>query len=129
MSGTKTCNKCGHKNLGWDYGFNKITKKWKLENHKRNDGKWCNKPPDEKWKKAKKSDYLKCKLCTGNGGHLLTESGHERFPHTFYETMEEHLLRYHPNGEIRDEIEMMVLTDEEKADMRISWKCPDPNTT
>ena len=42
--GDKVCNRCGYKGLDWDQDFHKKTGKWKLGNHKRPDGKWCNKP-------------------------------------------------------------------------------------
>lgn len=106
MNGTKVCNKCGKKNLGWDYDFNKNTGKWKLENHKRIDGKWCNKPKEEnKFKIAKKQDYVKCELCLGNTGWCLTEESHERNPLWNHVSLEKHTEMFHPNNE--------VLTDED----------------
>jgi hypothetical protein len=132
MTGTKTCNKCGHKNLGWDLAFNKKTGKWKLDNHKTTDDKWCNKPVEDgsKWKnyyKGKKADYVKCKLCTGNSGHCYVDDFFERHPEVMGHTLAEHTAMYHKNGEIRDEISMMILSDEQRADMRKDWNCPDPN--
>jgi len=100
MTGTKECNKCGKKNLGWDYDFNKKTKKWKLENHKRQDGKWCNKPPEIKFTLQKAVDIIKCPSCKGNYGWLLTDMARERHPEWNSLTMEEHTKRFHPNGEI-----------------------------
>lgn len=91
MTGTKVCNKCGKKNLGWDYDFNKKTQKWKLENHKTMEGKWCNKPKEEsKIAKTGKKDYVHCDKCEGQYGWLLTEEAHNRYPALTYYTQEEH---------------------------------------
>ena len=95
MVGEKVCNKCGKKNLGWDYDFNKKTKKWKLENHKRTDGKWCNKPPENKWSKIKKTDIYKCKLCVGNSGWLVTDEAHIKHPEWHYTSLDYHLETFH----------------------------------
>jgi len=73
MTGNKVCNKCGKKNLGWDYDFNKKTGKWKLENHKRQDGKWCNKPPENKYKIRKKWEVFPCFEC-GNQGMFTNKN-------------------------------------------------------
>ena len=42
--GDKSCNRCGKRGLTWDQDFHSKTGKWKLENHKTVNGKWCNKP-------------------------------------------------------------------------------------
>jgi hypothetical protein len=117
--GTKTCNKCQKKELGWDYNYNKKTGKWKLEDHRRQDGKWCNKlSAVSQETKMKKGDITKCKLCKGNSGWLTTEQGIERHPSWVYITQEEHSRMYHPNNEPKDDIDMMVIFDEEKIALR-----------
>jgi len=127
MTGTKTCNKCKHKNLGWDYDFNKKTGKWKLENHKRSDGKWCNKPPENKFYKGKKEDYVKCELCLGNSGHCYVDDFFDRHPEIHGHTISEHKAQWHPNGELLDDIDFMVISDEEKEKTRKLWNQPNPN--
>jgi hypothetical protein len=127
MTGTKVCNKCGKKNLGWDYDFNKKTGKWKLENHKRMDGKWCNKPPENKVQKTTSADYAECELCLGNSGHCMSDDWCRRNPdHARATTLSEHKARHHPNGEVLDEIDFMILTDEQKAKTRLVWNQPKP---
>lgn len=108
MTGTKVCNKCGKKNLGWDYDFHKKTNKWKLENHKRQDGKWCNKPPENKYIKAKKTDYIKCPMCKGNSGWLLTDYARERYSEWHSLTLEEHTKTFHSNGEVLTDKDLIV---------------------
>lgn len=108
MTGNKTCNKCKKKYLGWDLDFNKKTGKWKLDNHKRPDGKWCNKPPEQKWVKVKNTDLYKCELCIGSYGWLLTEEAHTKHPEWVYSTLESHMLLMHPNNEIRDDTDYEV---------------------
>ena len=119
MSGNKTCNKCGKKSLGWDYDFNKKTKKWKLENHKRQDGKWCNKPREEKTLfTVKKTDIVKCELCLGNSGFCYTPEVYERHPELGGHTLEEHMKIFHKNNEVLDDVDMMALSDNEKHEFR-----------
>ena len=119
MTGTKICKKCGKNNLGWDYEFNKKSGKWKLENHKRMDGKWCNKVKEEFNKvKTSKNDFEKCKLCLGNSGFLLKESSQEKFPSIPYESMSKHISRFHPLGQKLDDIDMMAITVEQKKKIR-----------
>jgi len=94
----KTCNRCGKRGLDWDLEFHKKMGKWKLENHKTVNGKWCNKPKEILM--GRKSDYDLCELCSeSNFGKLRKES------------KSEHLRIYHPNGEMLTELDwrcMMV---------------------
>ena len=38
---TKTCNKCGVKELNWNRKYHEETGKWKLQDHKHKEGEWC----------------------------------------------------------------------------------------
>jgi hypothetical protein len=117
--GNKECNKCKKKELGWDYDYNKKTGKWKLEDHRRKDGKWCNKLSIQSQEtKIKKGDIEKCKLCKGNSGWIVTKQGRERHPKWGSLTLEEHVLLFHPNNEILDDVDMMVINDTEKKELK-----------
>ena len=90
----KTCNRCGKRGLDWDLEFHKKMGKWKLDNHKVN-GKWCNKPQEKLM--ASKTDYDLCELCSeSNYGKCKKED------------KEEHLRKYHPNGEILTELDWIM---------------------
>lgn len=117
--GNKVCNKCKAKGLGWDIEYNKKTGKWKLDDHRRQDGKWCNKLSRQSQEtKMKKGDYEKCEFCTGNSGWVLTEQGRSRLVDRYSPTMEEHISMFHPNNEILDDVDMMVMFTEEKEHLR-----------
>tara|TARA_R110000824_G_scaffold175358_2_gene353726 strand:+ start:1003 stop:1392 length:390 start_codon:yes stop_codon:yes gene_type:complete len=118
--GNKICNKCQTKELGWDMEYNKKTGKWKLDDHRRQDGKWCNKLSKQSQEiKIKKNDIEKCKLCKGNSGWILTEQGRSRLVDRHSPTMEEHLKTYHPNNEVLDDIDIMVIFNDQKEQLRI----------
>jgi hypothetical protein len=117
--GNKVCNKCQAKALGWDMEYNKKTGKWKLDDHRRQDGKWCNKLSRQSQEiKVKKQDLEKCKLCKGNSGWVLTEQGRSRLVDRYSPTMEEHINLFHPNNEVLDDVDMMVMFPEEKEQLR-----------
>ena len=42
-------------------------------------------------------------------------------------SLTEHLKVFHPNNEILDDIDFMVLSDEEKEKHRVSWNMPKTN--
>ena len=91
----KVCNRCGKKGLGWDITFHQKTGKWKLENHKTVNGKWCNKPKETLM--GRKSDYDLCELCSeSNYGKVRKED------------KAEHLRKYHPNGEMLTELDWIM---------------------
>jgi len=120
MAGDKVCNKCQAKGLGWDMEYNKKTGKWKLDDHRRKDGKWCNKLSRQSQEtKMKKGDYEKCKFCTGNSGWLLSLQGRERLTERLpQDTMEEHVRKYHPNGEVLDDLDTAVIFSEQREYIR-----------
>jgi hypothetical protein len=116
--GNKECNKCKKKGLGWDMEYNKKTGKWKLDDHRRQDGKWCNKLSRQSQEvKMKKGDIEKCKLCKGNSGFLLTKQGRERHPEWVSATPEEHAMMFHPNNEILNDDDLIVLNHDDKLAM------------
>ena len=121
MTGNKVCKKCGKKNLGWDMEFHRKQNKWKLENHKRVDGKWCNKPPESKILKLTKKNHESCELCTGNAGYCYTEETHRDYPQLKGLTLAQHKAVWHPNGEVLDDIDMMGITNDSKVKLRNEW--------
>ena len=68
--------------------------------------------------KGKKQDLEKCKLCKGNSGWVLTEQGRSRLVDRYSPTMEEHINLFHPNNEVLDDVDMMVMFPEEKEQLR-----------
>lgn len=85
----KVCNKCGKKGLGWDVDFHKKTGKWKLDNHKRQDGKWCNKPPEVSRIRSKEEMEL-CPYCISSNFGLFKKEENRLLGH---------IKAYHPNKE------------------------------
>ena len=117
--GNKECNKCKKKGLGWDMEYNKKTGKWKLDDHRRQDGKWCNKLSVKSQEiKPKTGDIEKCNLCDGNSGWLITRQGRDRNPNWISTTPEEHAMMFHPNNEMLDDIDFMVINNDEKQALR-----------
>jgi hypothetical protein len=126
--GNKTCNKCGRDSLGWDKKYHEANGKWKLEPHKDAMNDWCIKPFVKRQPiyMGKSSDYVKCELCLGNSGHCFVDDFFERHPEVAGKTLSEHKEMYHPNGEILDDIDFMVLTDEQKERVREIQNKPKP---
>jgi len=94
--GDKTCNRCGKRGLGWDFKFYKQMKKWKLENHKKEDGKWCNKP-FETLMMRKKEDLTLCKLCENSSFGLVLKT-----------ELEDHIRINHKNGRSVSDLDYMM---------------------
>ena len=104
----KTCNRCGKKGLDWDLEFHKKMDKWKLENHKTSNGKWCNKPKETLM--GKKTDYYICELCSeSNFGNVRIED------------KAEHIRKYHPNGEILTDLDY-IHEHQSAYTTKIFWK-------
>ena len=91
---SKQCNKCGKRGLTWDKEVHKLTNKWKLESHRRADGKWCNKPP-EKVMPTRNKEIILCELCTGSSFGLCRSRDEHR----------QHKIIYHPNNEVLTELD------------------------
>ena len=112
------------------YGYNWVTtpkgKKW-LKNA---EGSWHNCPNTTG--KSKQKDFIKvtdkffdfCELCSGL---LYKESIKSQYPQLHGESLTEHLKTVHPNNEILDDIDFMVLSDEDKEEFRIRCNLPKIN--
>lgn len=96
----KTCMRCGKKGLTWDKDFHKQSGKWKLENHKRDDGKWCNKPP-EVLRIRSKEEMILCPYCESSSFGLFKKE--EEFK------LQAHIKSYHPNGEILTDLDYKMM--------------------
>ena len=109
------------------YGYNWVTtpkgKKW-LKNA---EGSWHDCPKTKG--KLNQKDFLKvtykffdfCELCS----HLVyKESIKLKYPQLYGESLTEHLDIFHPNNEILDDIDFMVISDEAKEKFRVDWGMP-----
>lgn len=111
--GLKTCNKCKKSNLDWDKIFHTKTGKWKLENHKRADGKWCNKPPEELMMR-KKSDVIVCQLCIDSNFGLCLK-----------ENMQDHMDNFHADGSSLTDLDYKIMNG--MNNMYLRWWHNDPH--
>lgn len=93
----KSCNRCGKTGLGWDNEFYKKTGKWKLDNHRRQDGKWCNKPYEVEL--VKKESITLCELCSGTSFGFCTSP----------EKYEYHMKTMHPTDERLTELDYKIM--------------------
>ncbi len=84
----KVCNRCGKKGLGWDVPFHQKTGKWKLENHKTNEGVWCNKPTEVSMMR-KKHEVTLCQLCSDSNFGLLEKN---------QDAIKKHMDMFHKDG-------------------------------
>ncbi len=98
--GDKTCNRCGYKGLDWDKDFHKKTGKWKLDNHKRADGKWCNKPTAVTMMR-RKHECETCPYCFETSYFGLFNKGTGE--------LERHVKVYHPNKEILTDLDYKMM--------------------
>ena len=85
----KTCMKCGKTGLTWNKKYHDLTGLWKLSDHKNNENEWCVKNDRDKTFIRTKHDVVMCELCKESNFGLCTP-----------ETIDMHLKKYHPNGEI-----------------------------
>jgi len=111
------------------YGYNWVTtpkgKKW-LKN---TEGKWHDCPKTTSKYQSKPtsntrlifSDYEFCELC---GIHVYKKETLEKHKYLGGTDLTKHLKMFHPNNEILDDIDFMVVTDEEKENVRAVWKMP-----
>jgi len=95
----KTCLRCGKGGLTWDKEFHTKTGKWKLENHKRDDGKWCNKPPEIMMVRTIDECQF-CPLCAGSSFGLIKSKNPK--------DLELHMTNIHPNGEIKTDLDFRM---------------------
>lgn len=94
----KKCNRCNKTGLQWDKIFHKKTGKWKLENHKRDDGKWCNKPTEESMMRTK-FEIIKCPFCFDTSSYGMFDDE---------DKLNTHVKDYHPNGEILTDLDYNI---------------------
>ena len=70
------------------------------------------------------NDYEFCELC---GIHVYKKETLEKHKQLSGLNLTEHLKMFHPNNEILDDIDFMVISDEEKNKKRMEWKIPKIN--
>ena len=124
------CPICKTEQYGYNWTATPKGKKW-LKNK---DGKWHDCPKTtNKYKpnpsfgsivKLTFSDYEFCELC---GIHFYKKETLEKHKQLGGMNLAEHLKIFHPNNEILDDIDFMVISDEEKNKKRIKWKMPKTN--
>jgi hypothetical protein len=121
------CPICKTEQYGYNWTVTPKGKKW-LKNK---DGKWHDCPANKKTK-SQTSSYLKlvfndyefCELC---GIHVYKKETLEKHKQLSGLNLTEHLKMFHPNNEILDDIDFMVISDEEKNKKRMEWKIPKIN--
>jgi len=123
------CPICKTEQHGYNWTATPKGKKW-LKNAQ---GTWHNCPKSTgKYQSKNQKNFVKvtdkffdfCELCS----HLLfKESIKLQYPQFYGETLTEHLKIFHPNNEILDEIDFMVISDEEKEKVRVVWGMPKSN--
>ena len=104
----KTCNRCGTKNLQWDMHYHEITGKWKLLEHKTSKGKVCGRVKQEVLSKV---TAILCDLCSETPFGLCRSQ----------EEYEQHLKKYHPNGEVLSELDY-IHENMSKYTIKRYWK-------
>ena len=123
------CPVCKTEQYGYDWTATPKGKKW-LKNK---DGKWhdCPKTTSKYQSKTTSSitrlvfnDYEFCELC---GIHVYKKETLEKHKQLGGMNLTEHLKVFHPNNEVLDNIDFMVVTAEEKEKVRTVWKMPKTN--
>lgn len=121
------CPICKTEQYGYNWTVTPKGKKW-LKNK---DGKWHDCPANKRTKPQTSSylklvfnDYKFCELC---GIHVYKKETLEKHKQLSGLSLTEHLKVFHPNNEILDDIDFMVLSDEEKQKVRTVWKMPKTN--
>lgn len=93
---SKTCNKCGKGNLGWNKKYHDKTGKWKLDDHKNKEGEWCIRNNNEKKSYiTNKKDVIICEYCKDSSFGLCRSK----------KDYEAHVKAYHPNHEILTDLD------------------------
>lgn len=126
------CPSCKKELVGYNWTKTKNNKNWLQDKS----GQWHDCPNAKKWiggdKKTgtwvfysfKPEDFEFCEFC---GCQPYKEHTFEKYPALFGLTLEEHIEQYHPNGEILDDIDFKVITDEAKENMRVRCNKPKIN--
>ena len=121
------CPICKTEQYGYNWTATPKGKKW-LKN---SEGKWHDCPKTTSKYQSKSSfvttvklvynDYELCELC---GIHVYKKETLEKHKQLGGTDLTEHLKIFHPNNEILDEIDFMVISDESKEKFRVNWGMP-----
>ncbi len=71
-----------------------------------------------KWVNLKKEDLEICVYC---GNWFLTEKSHEKYPNVHYTSKADHIKVYHPNNELLDVVDFMIVDEVYKEELRIKY--------
>ena len=121
------CPICKTEQYGYNWTATPKGKKW-LKNA---EGKWHDCPKTTSKYQSKSSfvttvklvynDYEFCELC---GVHVYKKETLEKHKQLGGTDLTEHLKIFHPNNEILDDIDFMVISDETKEKFRVDWGMP-----
>ena len=120
------CPICKTEQYGYNWTATPKGKKW-LKN---SEGRWhdCPKTTSKYQSKPTSSitrlvfnDYEFCELCGVLVYKKETLEKHKQLSGT---DLTEHLNIFHPNNEILDDIDFMVISDEDKEKVRVDWDMP-----
>jgi len=116
------CPICKNDIPGFNWVKTKNGKNW-LQN---SEGQWHDCPKSSSESKFKRinltnEDHDFCDMC---GRMCIKEEVFEKYPQLGGQTLEEHVESWHPNGELLDDIDFMVLTDKQKDKLRYQWVQP-----
>tara|TARA_R110001599_G_scaffold349254_1_gene577252 strand:- start:295 stop:726 length:432 start_codon:yes stop_codon:yes gene_type:complete len=120
------CPICKTEQYGYNWTATPKGKKW-LKN---SEGRWhdCPKTTSKYQSKPTSSitrlvfnDYEFCELCGVLVYKKETLEKHKQLSGT---DLTEHLNIFHPNNEILDNIDFMVISDEDKEKVRVDWDMP-----
>lgn len=67
---------------------------------------------------------MRCIFCDMCGKWFVNQDVYSINDVVNYTTIKEHCTQYHPNGEILDNIDDMVTSDQSKEQTRIDWNQP-----
>jgi len=118
------CPICKNNLNGFNWVKTKNGKNW-LQN---NEGQWHDCPKStgkyeskQKWINITSDDLEFCELC---GRFYYKIETFEKYPQLEKQTLEEHVKLWHPNGELLDDIDFMVLDNKQKDKIRYKWIQP-----
>lgn len=113
------CPVCKQEQYGYEWTTTKSGKKW-LKN---SEGTWHNCPANQKQEVKKGEPYTKlvtsdfefCDMCDT---FIFKKETLKKYPKLGGKNMEEHKKMFHPNDEILDDIDFMVITEKEREKIR-----------
>jgi len=120
------CVVCKKEQLGYEWTQTKNGKKWLFNKQL---GRWHDCPKSTKSSefmtksglngKFTRDDYDFCEFC---GKFMYKQSILEQYPSlSAHQNIQDHKAKWHPNGEIFDDVDFMALTEEDKEKKRIEW--------